>query len=101
MKINKILHASRFQLLDMDADTVHFHIFFRVDQNVLDAADDPGLDQIGPVRRDLDAHIGSLDLQTLVIDDILGMQLRIKAESGIKIHTELGDVRLRYALLSL
>ena len=70
------------------------HSFVSGDQDVLDAADDPGLDQIRPVGRDLDGHIRGLDLKTFIIDDILRMQIRFKAKYFIVIHAELCQMLL-------
>ena len=80
----------------MDADAIDLHILFRVDEDVFNTANDPGLNEITPIRRYFNGHIRGCDLKLAVIDDILGMQLGFETEGLIVFHAELGNMRLRY-----
>ena len=81
----------------MDADAIDLHVFIGADHDILHAADDPGLDEIAPGGVYLDGYIRGLDFKALAVDDVLGVQVCLKAEGLVIIHAELGQVLLRYA----
>ena len=78
----------------MDIHAVDLHGFVRGDQDVLHAPDDPGLDHVRTGGIHTDHRIRGLHLEMLVVDDILGVQRCVKAESGIVVYTEFGHVLL-------
>ena len=78
----------------MDVYTIDFHILFRIDENILNAANDPGLNQITAVRCHLYRYIRGINFKLTVIDDILGMQLRFKTEVLIIFYTKFCNMRL-------
>ena len=80
----------------MDADAVDLYVFIGADHDVFDAADDPGLDQVTSGGVYLDGDIRGFDFKTLVVNDVLGVQVRFKAEGLIVIHAELGQMLLRH-----
>ena len=66
-----MLYRGKFFLFDMNGHTVDFHIFVGADHNILNTADNPGLNEVAPGGIHLDDHIRGLDLKMLVVDDVL------------------------------
>ena len=81
-----------FFVFNLNGHAVDFHILIGADQDVLHTADDPGLDQIRPIRGHLDGNVGGLDFETTVVDDIFRMQVRLKTEGRIIVDAELGNM---------
>ena len=55
---------------DADIDAVDLDGFLRVDEDVLDPVDDPGLDEVTPGGVDLDRDIRRLQSKVPVVDKV-------------------------------
>ena len=81
----------------MDTDTIDFYAIIGLDQDVLNATDHAGLDQIATVRANFDGYIRGLDLHLPAIDDVIGIQSRIRTECCFAVFRKRLNCSLRNA----